>query len=148
MREKVVIREPDTNMNAGKKIFFEGMKIYDPRGMVTAAVDEDGYIHDKYGRLLARYTKNGDYISATGKKLARVDDGIIRTTDDNRIFAHMGDDGRIYGGDEKYIGTVAEDGTVLNSRGVRLGSAPGVDRNIIVLYFFFPRPTPLPDGSR
>ena len=45
--------------------------------------------------------------------------------------------GKVVDASSKSVGQVKEDGTVLDKSGTKIGSAPGVDKNVVVIVYFF-----------
>jgi hypothetical protein len=112
-----------------------GSAVYDKMGNAIAKIGADGKIIDPSGKVLAQYTSNGDYFGPDGNKIASIKDGVIRTKDGAEI-ARLSKDGKVTNAKGKLLGTIYDDGTIRNRNGSRLGSAPGVDKNIAVMMFF------------
>jgi len=142
--ENKVNKQPVSSANKAQAI--EGQKILDPQGRTSAIVQKDGTIRDKEGRVMGRVSNKGEYFNAAGDKVGSFEAGIIRTAE-GKEFAKISENGRVYNAAGKYMGTIADDGTVLNSRGIRLGEAVGIEKSVAALVFFFPKQTPLPDNN-
>jgi hypothetical protein len=94
-----------------------------------------GWIRDPKNRLVAQYTETGEYYSKNRVKAGSVENGVVRDKD-GKEFAKIGKDGKVYTATGKLMGTIAADGTITDDQGKKIGSAPGVDKNIAALVFF------------
>lgn len=113
-------------------------RIIDSKGKLIATIDSDGWIRDPNQRVLAQYT-NGDYYNKDRVKFGYVKDSEIYNKDGKKM-AKIGKDGVITDKSNRMIGKIADDGTVTDSKGVKMGSAPGVDKGVAALIFFFQKP--------
>jgi hypothetical protein len=113
-------------------------RIIDANGKLIATMDSEGWIRDPNQRVLAQYV-NGDYYNKDRVKFGNVKDNEIYNKDGKKI-AKIGKDGVITDNSKRMIGKIADDGTVTDSKGVKLGSAPGVDKGVAALIFFFQKP--------
>ena len=113
-----------------------GKTIYDAEGKMLYKVDATGgWIRDPKNRLVAQYTETGEYYSKNRVKAGSVENGVVRDKD-GKEFAKIGKDGKVYTATGKLMGTIAADGTITDDQGKKIGSAPGVDKNIAALVFF------------
>jgi hypothetical protein len=137
--------KPDPGVKTGggtmtsKNKALEGQKIFNQTGAPLYTIAGDGTIRDATkGTFMGQYTANGEYFDTNGNKVGYVKANTIRT-EKGKIIASFKDNGRVYDGKGNYLGTVTEEGIVLNSKGTQMGSAPGIDKNLAVLMFFFPK---------
>jgi hypothetical protein len=110
-------------------------KIFDAEGNLTYTIDQLGYIRNPKNRTLGQYTTNGEYIRKR-TVVGKVENGVIRDRYGNE-FARIGQSGKVYNAKQILLGTINPDGTILNGSGTKIGSAPGVDKNVAAIVFFF-----------
>lgn len=109
--------------------------IYDAQGNVIYKIDATGgWIRDPKNRLVGQYA-DGEYHSKNRVKAGSVDNGIVRDKN-GKEFARINPDGKVQTAAGQLMGTIAEDGTITDENGKKIGSAPGVDKNIAALVFF------------
>jgi hypothetical protein len=64
-----------------------------------------------------------------------IENGIVYDKN-GKEFARINPDGKVQSASGQLMGTIANDGTVTDLTGKKIGSAPGVDKNIAALVFF------------
>ena len=110
-------------------------KIFDAEGNLTYTVDQLGYIRNPKNRTLGQYTANGEYIRKR-TVVGKVENGVIKDRY-GKEFARIGQDGQVYDANRKLLGAISKDGNIFNGSGTKIGSAPGVDKNVAAIVFFF-----------
>lgn len=113
-------------------------KMFDAQGSLKAYIDQLGYIRNPKNRLLGQYI-DGAFIAKNRQKAATVKDGIITGTSGN-VIARIAQDGKVTDGTGKLMGTIAADGTVTDAGNTKVGAAPGVDKHVAAIVYFFKLP--------
>lgn len=113
----------------------QSKKIYDASGTLIYTLDQLGYIRNPKNRLIGQYTADGEYIRKR-TVVGKVENGVIRDRY-GKEYARISQDGKVVDSKNKHILTIKADGTVLNGTGTKIGSAPGVDKNVAAIVFFF-----------
>ncbi|MFO7613544.1 MAG: hypothetical protein R6W71_02790 [Bacteroidales bacterium] len=113
-----------------------GLVIYDRMGQIMATIGVFGMIYDPVGNAIGQYTSRGEYKGPDGEVLGTIRNGVI-TAYNGQEIGRLGSDGKVTNEKGRLLGIIYDDGTIRNSFGSRLGSAPGVDKNISVMIFFY-----------
>ena len=113
----------------------KGGKMYDAQGNLTYSLDQLGYIRNPKNRTMAQYTSNGEIIRKR-MIVGKVENGVIKDKY-GKEYARVTQEGKVYNADKKLLGAIATDGTVTNDKGTKIGSAPGVDKYVAAMMFFY-----------
>jgi hypothetical protein len=113
-------------------------KMFDAQGTLKNYIDQGGYIRNPKNRLLGQYV-NGEFFTKNRMKAATTKDGVI-TDKTGKEIARIGQDGKVTDGNRKPMGSILADGTVLNAQGNKIGTAPGIDKYVVALVYFFSLP--------
>lgn len=116
---------------------LQAQDLRDSMGHRIGQVDSDGDVRDLNGNLIGQVKNNGDIRNRMGHLIGEVrKDGDILDEMGNRI-GELRSDGDVLDRMGHRIGEVKSDGDVYDITGNIIGSAPGVDRIIAAVYFFF-----------
>jgi|GEM_PF-4373623 len=113
-----------------------GLVIYDRMGQIMATIGVNGMIYDPVGNAIGQYTNRGEYKGPDGEVLGTIRNGVI-TAHNGKEIGRLSPDGKVTDDRGNLLGIIYDDGTIRNSFGSRLGSAPGVDKNISAMIFFY-----------
>ncbi|MBW6461139.1 MAG: hypothetical protein K0B08_11270 [Bacteroidales bacterium] len=113
-----------------------GLVIYDRMGQIMASIGVFGMIYDPVGNAIGQYTSRGEYKGPDGEVLGTIRNGVI-TAHNGQEIGRLSPDGKVTDARGNLLGIIYDDGTIRNSFGSRIGSAPGVDKNISVMIFFY-----------
>jgi len=110
-------------------------KMYDASGNLIYSIDQLGYVRNPKNRVFFQYTPAGEIIKKR-VVIGTASNGIIRDKN-GKEYARLAQGGKIVDANSKPIGAVKEDGTVINNKGAKIGSAPGVDKYVVIMVFFY-----------
>jgi hypothetical protein len=110
-------------------------KMFDAGGNLIYSYDELGYIRNPKNRVFCQLTPKGEII----RKRVVVGTAVNGIFQDKfgREYARIVQDGKVVDAKSKSVGTIKDDGAVLDKSGTKIGSAPGVDKNVIVIIYFY-----------
>jgi hypothetical protein len=110
-------------------------KMFDATGNLIYSYDEMGYIRNAKNRVFCQLTAKGEIVRKR-VVVGTVKNGIFQDKT-GKEYARIVQDGKVVDGNSKSVGTINNDGTVTDKNGTKLGSAPGVDKNVIVIIYFY-----------
>lgn len=123
-----------TGAMSSEKSNFQTGKMFDATGNLIYYIDQLGWIRNPKNRALAQYNENGEVIR-NRKIFGRVDNGIFYDRS-GHVLAHIEQNGKVTDAQGNLLGNIREDGTVMNKGNNKIGSAPGVDKNVTAIIFF------------
>ena len=109
--------------------------MYDAQGNLVYSYDQLGYVRNAKNRVYFQYTAKGEII----KKRNVVGTAVNGVFQDRfgKEYARIVQEGKVVDGKSQPVGAVKDDGTVLDTKGNKIGSAPGVDKNVVVMVYFY-----------
>jgi hypothetical protein len=110
-------------------------QMFDTGGNLIYSYDQMGYIRNAKNRVFCQLTSQGEIIKKR-TVVGSVEKGIFRDRF-GKEYARIVQEGKVVDASSKTLGTIQADGSVLDSKGAKIGSAPGVDKNAVVITFFF-----------
>ena len=110
-------------------------QIFDAGRNLIYSYDQMGFIRDAKNRVFCQLTPQGEIIKKR-TVVGSVEKGIFRDRY-GKEYARIVQEGKVVDAKSKTLGTVQADGNVLDGKGAKIGSAPGVDKNAVVITFFF-----------
>lgn len=125
--------KPGTVSSSGSKSTIG--KMYDAGGSLVYTYDQLGYIRNAKNRVFCQLTPKGEIIRKR-TVVGSVDKGVFRDRF-GKEYARIVQEGKVVDAKSKTVGTIKDDGTVINNSGSKIGSAPGVDKNVVVLIYFY-----------
>jgi hypothetical protein len=123
-----------TGTVSGTKILMTG-KMFDATGTLIYSYDELGYIRNARNRVFCQLTPKGEIVRKR-VVVGTVKNGIFQDKF-GKEYARIVQNGKVVDANSKAVGTIKDDGTVVDKNGTKLGSAPGVDKNVIVIIYFY-----------
>lgn len=109
--------------------------MFDATGTLAYSYDQLGYVRNAKNRVFFQYTTKGEIIKKR-VVVGTVSKGVFQDRF-GKEYARFIQEGKLIDANSKPVGTVKDDGTVLNKNGTKIGSAPGVDKNIVAIVYFF-----------
>jgi len=109
--------------------------MFDAGGELIYSYDQMGYVRNAKNRVYFQFTPKGEII----RKRAVVG-SVSKGSFQDRVgkeYARFVHEGKVVDANSKSVEQVKEDGTVLDKNGTKIGSAPGVDKNVVVIVYFF-----------
>lgn len=109
--------------------------MYDAQGKLVYSYDQLGYVRNAKNRVYFQYTTKGEII----KKRNVVGTAVNGIFQDRfgKEYARIVQEGKVVDAKSQPVGAVKDDGTVLDNKGNKIGSAPGVDKNVVVMVYFY-----------
>lgn len=109
--------------------------MFDATGTLAFSYDQLGYVRNAKNRVVFQYTTKGEIIKKRAV-VGTVSKGVFQDRF-GKEYARFIQEGKLIDANSKPVGAVKDDGTVLNKNGTKIGSAPGVDKNIVAIVYFF-----------
>jgi len=115
--------------------FAKTGQMFDASGNLLYSYDQLGYIRNAKNRVICQLTTKGEII-VKRSKVGTADKGVFRDRF-GKEYARIVQEGKIVDANSKSVGAIKDDGAVLDKSGNKIGSAPNVDKNAVVLVFFY-----------
>lgn len=124
-----------STVTSSKSGGMQKVNMYDATGNLIYYYDQLGYVRNPKNRVFFQYTASGQIIKKR-TVVGTVTNGVIKDRT-GKEYGHVEPDGKIIDARNKLAGTVKSDGTILDKSGAKIGSAPGVDKHVAAMVYFY-----------